>query len=219
MSTWVLTPCHQPRLPDLQEFLTHLNHPADRTVVVTTQPHPIHPDSIRPGVTVLVDHEPGINISRWWNLGLEWIAEHAEPGPYEVLCAESDTRINGRTLQQLVNNLRGHRLAMVGADWFNVTPGAVEIRRDLEPGTIEHRIPGVCMLVAGELQLRFDEQFRWWYADDDFEWQHRKAGGTGLVGGTSIEHGPGHVLTGDLADYARTDYHRFVAKWGSPNIR
>jgi hypothetical protein len=82
-----------------------------------------------------------------------------------------------------------------------------------------HRIPGVCMLVAGELGIRFDEAFRWWYADDDFEWQHRKAAGTGLVKGTMIQHGPGRPLTGERAQYAEEDIHRFVAKWGSRHIR
>jgi hypothetical protein len=45
----------------------------------------------------------------------------------------------------------------------------VETRYDLEAWLMEHRIPGICMLVAGELGLRFDEQFRWRYAGDDFE--------------------------------------------------
>jgi hypothetical protein len=170
-------------------------------------------------VTVLTDHDEGINISRWWNLGLDWIAEHADPGPYEVLCAESDVRITGPTLDRLRAALRGHGLAVVGADWYGVTPGAVEIQHDLTPGPLTHRLPGVCLLVAGELQLRYDPQFRWWYADDDFEWQHRKAGGSGLVGGTSIDHGPGRPLADERATYALVDYPRFIAKWGAPNIR
>jgi hypothetical protein len=215
---WVLTPCHRPRLDDLRASLVHLDHPADRTVVVTTQPEPIDPDDL-PGVTVLLSPEPGINISRWWNVGLDWIEQNHELGPYEVLCMESDVRIEWPTLSRLRSVLRSYNLAMVGADWYGVATSAVETRYDLDPEPMEHRIPGVCMLVAGELGLRFDEQFRWWYADDDFEWQHRKAMGTGLVRGTMIGHGPGRPLEGERAAYAEVDYRRFVAKWGSSNIR
>jgi hypothetical protein len=219
VSTWVLVPCHRPRLTELRASLVNLGLPAERTVVVTTEPEPIGPTQVK-AAAVLLSPEPAINISRWWNLGLDWIAAQHEPGePYEVLCMESDVRITFETLARLHLALRMKRLAMVGADWYGVAQEPVEIRRDLVPETIQHRIPGVCMLVAGELGLRFDEQFRWWYADDDFEWQHRKAGGTGLVRGTMIGHGPGRVLTGELAQYAAEDYQRFVAKWGASNIR
>jgi hypothetical protein len=219
VSTWVLVPCHRPRLTELRASLVNLGLPAERTVVVTTEPEPIGPTQVK-AAAVLLSPEPGINISRWWNLGLDWIAAQQEPGePYEVLCMESDVRIDFDTLVWLRLALRAHKLAMVGADWYGVATEATEIRRDLVPQTIQHRIPGVCMLVAGELGLRFDGQFRWWYADDDFEWQHRKAGGTGLVRGTMIGHGPGRVLTGERAEYAHIDYQRFVAKWGASNIR
>lgn len=217
MSTWVLTPCHQPRLDDLRASLKALGHPVDRTVVVTTLPEPIHPEAVQ--ATVLVSPEPGVNISRWWNLGLDWIAKR-EAGPYEVLCMESDVRISLETLHVLRRELRANRLGMVGADWMEAVHGQdVEIRRELAPEPMEHRVPGVCMLVAGELGLRFDEQFRWWYADDDFEWQHRKASGTGLVRGQMIGHGPGRPLTGERAEYAAEDVVRFQNKWGSRHIR
>jgi hypothetical protein len=198
--------------------LVHLNHPVDRTVVVTTLPDPIDLSDL-PGATVLLSPEPGVNISRWWNTGLSWIEQHHEPGPYEVLCMESDVRIEWSTLARLRGVLRGYNLAMVGADWYGVATSAVETRYDLDPWAIEHRIPGVCMLVAGELGLRFDEQFRWQYADDDFEWQHRKAGGTGLVRGLTIKHGSGRPLTGERAEFAEVDRQRFVEKWGGPHIR
>ena len=218
MNTWVLVPCHRPRLTELRASLVNLGLPGERTVVVTTEPEPIGPTQVK-AAAVLCSPEPGINISRWWNVGLDWIADQHEPGPYEVLCMESDVRIDWSTLSRLRSVLRNYNLGMVGADWYGVVTGAVETRYALAPEPIQHRIPGVCMLVAGELGLRFDEQFRWWYADDDFEWQHRKAGGTGLVRGTIIEHGPGRVLTGERAEYAQVDYQRFVAKWGAPNIR
>jgi hypothetical protein len=183
--------------------------------VVTTLPEPIDPDDL-PGATVLLSPQPGINNSRWWNAGLDWIEQHHEPGPWEVLCMESDVHIEWSTLARLRSVLRGYRLAMVGADWYGVATSAVETRYDLDPWPMEHCIPGVCMLVAGELGLRFDEQFRWWYADDDFEWQHRKTAGTGLVRGLTIEHGPGRSLTGE---HAEVDRQRFIAKWGGPHIR
>jgi hypothetical protein len=215
---WVLTPSHRPRLDDLKASLAHLGHPEDRTVIVTTQPEPIDPGDL-PGVTVLLSPEPGINISRWWNVGLDWIESNHEVGPYEVLCMESDVRIEWPTLARLRSVLRNYNLAMVGVDSYSVASSAVETRYDLDAWSIEHRIPEACMLVAGELGLRFDEQFRWRYAADDFEWQHRKAGGTGLVRGLTIEHGLGRPLMDERAEHAEVDRLRFIAKWGGPPIR
>jgi hypothetical protein len=212
MTTWVLTPCHQPRLDDLQESLKYLGHPAEHTVVVTTLPEPITVGSV--DAEVLLSPEPGINISRWWNLGLEHIAKQ-ESGPYEVLCMESDVRITQETVHVLRREMRDHHLAMTGADWHGVASEQVEICREPVTTTIGHRIPGVCMLVAGELGLRFDEQFRWWYADDDFVWQHRINGGTGLVRGQMIGHNGGTPLAGQLAQFADEDGVKFHTKWGA----
>jgi hypothetical protein len=92
MNTWVLIPCHRLRLDDLRASLSHLNHPAEKTVIVTTQPEPIKPTDT--AATVLRYEGTDINISRWWNIGLDWIEEHHEVGPYEVLCMESDVRID-----------------------------------------------------------------------------------------------------------------------------
>lgn len=218
MTTWLLTPCHKPRLDDLLESLKHLGHPADRTVVVTTLPEPIGKEDVPDGVTVLLSPEPGINISRWWNLGLDWISQYGlwENEPYEVLLMESDVRISLETVHVLRREMRDHGLAMAGADWHNMAREQIDIDREPIPGHVLHRIPGVCMLVAGELGLRFDEQFRWWYADDDFVWQHRVNGGTGLVRNQSIQHGTGHPLTGERAVYASEDAVKFQAKWGAP---
>lgn len=214
MSTWLLVPCHRPRLADLQESLKYLGHMPARTVVVTTWPDPIQPYDLDPCVTVLISPEPGINISRWFNLGLDYIARN-EDGPYEVLCMGSDVRITRETVEVLVRELREHKLAMVGADWYGVATGPVEIHRELVPGSVYHRVPGVAMLAAGELGLRFDEQFRWWYADDDFEWQHRQAGGTGLVRGQTLQHGAGTPLDAERSQYAVEDLPKFRDKWGT----
>jgi hypothetical protein len=217
-NTWVLTPCHRPRLDELRASLRHLNHPTDRTVVVTTPPDPIDPHEL-PGATMLLASELGVNISRWWNVGLDWISEHHEVGCYEVLCMHSDVRIEWSTLARLRSVMRGYNLAMVGADRFGVAATAVETRYDLEAWSVEHRIPAECTLVAGELGLRFDEQFRWRYANDDFEWQHRKAGGTGLVRGVTFECGSGQACSGEDGQHAESDRERFVAKWGGPPVR
>lgn len=217
-TTWVLTPCHRPRLADLWGSLAHLVHPAERTVVTTTLPDPIRRDDV-PAAAVLVNEEPGINISRWWNRGLDFIAQRARKASptWEVLLMESDVRITPDALTELRRVLREADVAMAGADWHHaLAPGQIEIRRDIGPADLTHRIPGICMLVRGELGLRFDEMFRWWYADDDFEWQHRKEGGTALVGGVTISHPAGHHLDEERARYAAEDRERFAEKWGTP---
>jgi hypothetical protein len=216
IDTWVLTPCHRPRLPDLIDSLDYLAHPPERTVVTTTLPDPVL-DTDVDVAAVIVNPEPGINISRWWNRGLDWIADNRDARRYNVLLMESDVRIDAPTLAYLARVMRDEDCAMAGADRHHaLRPGQLEIRRQLDLRDLTRRIPGICMLVRGELGLRFDPEFRWWYADDDFEWQHRQKGGTVLVGGTSIEHPDGHNLDDERTVYATEDRAKFAAKWGSP---
>jgi hypothetical protein len=72
----------------------------------------------------------------------------------------------------------------------------------------------VALLVRGELGIRHDPEFRWWFADDDFELQHRAAGGTILVGGVHMEHDGSTAMTGARKEFAVEDEVKFLRKWG-----
>jgi len=213
VNTWLLTPAPRGREDDVNALHATAGVPADRRVVVTTQPHPI-----TGGVdaNLLLFDRTEHNIAHWWNLGLDWIDAHTDGQPYEVLCAESDVRISASDVETLAQTLRHHDLAMVGADWFGtLAPGHVHINTTQAPVPQHLRLPGVALMVAGELGMRRDPDFRWWFNDDAAEWTARANGGTGLVGGTTLQHVGTTPLVGDLHTWSIEDGQKFIAKYGS----
>lgn len=212
MNTWLLTPAPAGRLEDVLELHGMCGIPAERRVVVTTLPDPIEPGLV--DAEVLLFGSTEFNIGKWWTLGLDWIQDTAD-APYEVLLAESDARIHADDVGMLAWTLRDEGLTAVGPDWFGtLTPGELLVSEVNLPAPVHHRLPGTATMVAGELGVRHDPQFRWWYADDDFLFQHRLVGSVALVGGTSLVHAGGTPLVGELSQWANEDAVKFRDKWG-----
>jgi hypothetical protein len=193
-------------------------------VVVTTMPDPI---PFLDDATVLLCPDPTINISKWWTLGLDWIADYYTQGEqWDVLIAESDARMTTADVETVRGAMRHHGTVMAGADRYGLLEPGQHHRRtdnrswlpptiDRAPSGADSRIPGVMCVIAGETGIRHDPEFRWWLADDDFEWQHRANGGTLLVGGTTVWHeGTQGPLTGERLQAWQEDEPKFRAKWG-----
>jgi hypothetical protein len=211
MDSWVLCPCQRSRLDLLKRMLTTLEHPPDRVVIVATQPDPLTKND----VAGYADHvilcsvlEP--YISRWWNLGLNYIRYYAQPS-HEVLTISSDVIGKPYSVAILGTFLRYHNLTMVGPNFHGNYQRI--FRLEDHRGALE-RVQGCCWMLAGESGLRVDEDFRWWYSDDDFEMQARKHGGTGLAPHTGMEAAPDTPLSEEKAIWAVEDRQKFVAKWG-----
>lgn len=210
---WVLTVAPGSRADEVADLRASLpDVPDHRFVVVTTRPDPI------PGALLFDSDE--LNIAKWWTVGLEYIYDirgFRGPEVYDVLIVESDTRITPEDLDSVRAEMRRSSCVMAGADWQRMLPGPGInlVRRSntpITPGTL--RLPGIGLVVAGEAGLRHDPQFRWWYVDDDLEWQAREAGGTVLVGGTTLTHRGSTPMTGERATFAQEDIVKFAAKWG-----
>lgn len=219
MSTWVVSPCHRGRLDELRDMLWSLDHDPANVVVVTTMPDPIEGDDLV-GLAdhVVVFEKPGLLFGEWFNLGFDYIAARTLGGePHEVLCIGSSLLGDSETIPRLRSALRDHNLSMVGPDMFGrVEPGQVDIQRDGDRRTLQNRVLANCFMVAGELGLRFDPQFRWWFSDDSFEMDHRKVGPVGNVGGVRcvMTHADGHYLSEEQARWAVEDRVKFVVKYG-----
>lgn len=211
---WVLSCAPGSRAAEAGELFSSLGTPEDRRVLVTTEPDPVLDF---PG-HLLRYPATDINISKWWTLGLNHIASHYGPDDiWDVLLIETDARITPQAVDTLRDHMRVLDTVMAGADWHHVLGDqSYKVRRDNAAwGGFENRIPGIAAVISGETGIRHDPEFRWWLADDDFEWQHRVNGGTVLVGGLEIQHvGTQGPLTGERLKAWEEDQGKFLAKWG-----
>lgn len=83
-------------------------------------------------------------------------------------------------------------------------------------GNIMTRMCGWAFIVRGEVGLRADESFRWWFGDDDFERYALEHGPTVLIPGTPVPNTLANSTTvGELAEQAGRDRERFAEKWGT----
>ena len=214
---WVLTCAPAYRANEAAALLQRLDVSPDEAVLVTTQPNPVSPDF--PATVLLFDSEE-INISKWWTLGLDHIAAFYKDDPdaiWDVLLVETDADITRESVDIMRDHMRVLDCTMAGADFFGVMPDMpYHVRRDNSAWRPEGRCIGFAQVVAGEAGIRHDPEFRWWLADDDFEWQHRVNGGTVLVGGLPVAHvGTQGELTGDRLRAWEEDQPKFAAKWGA----
>lgn len=217
---WVLTCAPGSRVAEALELFESLETPIGRRVVVTTMPDPIR---VFPGSLFLYP-DTDINISKWWTIGLEWIASHYvhEDDIWDVLIIETDARMTPEDVETVREHMRVLDCTMAGADWRHVLGSApYHVRRDNSSWVPDQtypdagRIPGIACVIAGETGIRHDPKFRWWLADDDFEWQHRACGGTVLVANTTVRHeGTQGELQGERLAAWNQDQGRFWDKWG-----
>lgn len=200
-------------------MLATLGHDPAHVVVVTTLPDPIEGDDVIGYADhVVVFERPGMLFGEWFNTGFSYIdGVRSDDEPFEVLCIGSSLVATVDTIPKLRDALRSHGLTMVGPDIFRTLPsGHVAIQRFEDQRTLHNRVLANCFMLAGELGLRFDPDFRWWYSDDDVEMQARRIGPVGSVGGVNVvmTHPDGHHLSEEQATWAAEDRVKFVEKWG-----
>lgn len=172
-------------------------------------------------VTLMHDREQPPNLSRLWNMGLDYAK-----GVYTALF-----QVLGTPLLWDVAVLNDD--ATVPPDWFANLAGIMRqwdcyaaSHNPFEPVTRAHgpdapmsvttRLAGWAMVLRGEWSgARFDESMRWWCADDDMSLRAREAGGLMLVAGVDVpnEHAD-RSTTGVLAEQTAIDMQTFVDKHG-----
>jgi hypothetical protein len=194
----------------LHRLLGSLEHPRDRVVIVATVPDPLTADDVAGLANHVISYPtPEQHISRWWNAGLDYIAEQAQVN-HEVLAISSDYVGTNYSVAALGAFLRRYGFTMVGPDHHT---DSHRFFRAGEPRGALDRVPGACWMLAGESKLRVDTDFRWWYSDDDLEMQAREVSGAGVIGGTGLEPGPDSYLSEEKAIWAAEDRERFIQKW------
>lgn len=180
-------------------------------------------------IQVLRDEEQPPNLSRLWNIGLDWAervfreecklpVDLALGDDWAVAILNDDVLLSPGILTTLAAKLIQHDVDIA-------FPGPVGshdfVNREFPfPGTAL-RITGWCFAVRGSSGLRVDESLRWWCGDDDLQAQAvvhgRGSVRVGLrdfeVAGLQHRH-PDEQTTGVLREQTEIDMTTFVAKWG-----
>ena len=168
-------------------------------------------------VTTLRDTTQPPNISRWWNLGLDY-AQRIEGGNEHVVAVLNDDVIVPKGFVQRLAVFITTQDAVAAYpdqhDYFIGKGGCLK-HTVAEPVSLYTRMCGYAFALRGSARLRADEKLEWWYGDDDLDWRARQAGGSVLVGGLKVQHvSPNSTTIGELAAQTGRDRQTFINKWG-----
>lgn len=216
---YAVVPTHN-RPYELRELIKQLSDQCDGVVVIdNASTSPVFARELHDAagwnlnITVIRDAEQPPNLSRLWNVGLNAVKITMDligEDLYDVAIFNDDTVLPTDWWDDVSRNMR-------------VSGAAVACRHSLREfvmktapdGDIGQRLTGWAFMMRGELGLRVDERFRWWYGDTDLDWQARKAGGMLLVPGDPTKNTRENESTvGVLAEQAGRDRQTFIEKWG-----
>ncbi len=185
-------------------------------------------------IQVMRDEEQPPNLSRLWNIGLDWAEElhrsagHIPTDPvsgyvgadaYAVAILNDDVVLPKGFLWTMAAELTNHQVDIS-------FPGQVGQRchvnrqKTRAPG-LGLRMTGWCFMVRGSSGLRADERLRWWCGDDDLE-RSAAVHGRGTVrfeltpeqAAELVHRYPDQSTRGELAAQTNKDMDTYVAKWG-----
>lgn len=170
-------------------------------------------------VHLLRDEEQPPNLSRLWNVGIdfarEWMLSSAsvEPEPYDVAVLNDDAVPPPGWWDAVSGAMRRHGAdAASSCPFDSLPPGGSQLWDRYAPMSVQTRLSGWAMMLRGEWDgARFDERLRWWYADDLLSLRAREAGGLVHVGGYPVGNtGANSSTVGALAEQAGRDRATFI---------
>jgi hypothetical protein len=178
-----------------------------------------------PGVTIIVvSHaEQPPHLYRMWNMGFESAAAaeiacqraHRVDSLHEwdVVVLNDDAVLPDGWLDYVSEHLR--QTGAVAASTYPHHDHGAPLLKSRPDGSITTRLCPWAFIVRGEVGLRADENFHWWWGDTDFDWQACAAGGVLLLPGLQVANTCANTTTiGELAEQASRDGETFARKWG-----
>ncbi len=175
-------------------------------------------------ISAVRDSEQPPNLSRLWNIGLDWAAalnESTRFDQYFVTVLNDDAVMHPRYFEAAEHAFRFTNAAIV----FPNRPGrAIKERGHMlhreqprSPVDFSARLTGWCFTLRGSVGLRADESMRWWCGDNDLEQQAMNHGGTVMLQDVEVDNlyaDLSTVTNPALQAQTRKDMATFVEKWG-----
>lgn len=161
------------------------------------------------------------NLSLLWNIGIRaadnwWTIENGHRaarrcdwGDLWTAVLNDDAIVPDYWFAELMKQMNSASAfaGSYGADWA--------IHRVPGPTRLDQRMSGHAFVMRRGTGIYADEDLRWWCGDNDLDMQHRRHGGTLVLGGDPVVHlHPDESTRGVLAEQTGKDMAAFVAKWG-----
>lgn len=140
-----------------------------------------------------------LNISKWWNLGLEYIAEKEfyNDDDYLVAILNDDAVLPDNWIEEMEEAIES---GVSGAG----TPR----------GLGSQKIAGWAFALNGRHDMRLDEKLVWWYGDDDIQRQCEEESGFKLIHGLSIGNKYANSSYDFMREQIEKDEAYYNQKWG-----
>lgn len=219
---YVIIPCLN-RHNLLSDLLNSIDVDPDYVVIIDTGSKPTL-DSFFSGYATVISEtlDSERNIQKWWNMGLSYVREIAKvrgQNNYHIAILNSDLSITKHDLTILQEALEASGCSISHPDHSReLVSGELVIKTDQVAVPFQYKMTGYCFVLDSSLKQDFDEDLKWWYGEDDFEWRARAVNGVARVGGTFVVNLDAQGSERDnpiLRVQTGIDSSRFEKKWGS----
>lgn len=166
-------------------------------------------------VTVMTD-QGKLNVSRWWNRGLDWaegVATALNQPEWDVAIINDDVIVPEDWMCYVADDLRLYN-AKAGCSG-GIDVGSLVVHRQAGPVPLHQRMQGFAFVVVGESRLRADEEMSWYFSDDHFGYIAAEAGGMAQKPGCHVNHlYPNQQVTSELHVQNAESAEAFKKRWG-----
>lgn len=203
--------------PCLADCIAAIQPQVDRVIIIDT-----NPDTQKPGIPFRSEEverwyaeEDAVNISAWWNQGLEralYLAEQNTATPEWHVALLNDDAIVPQGWFDIVVSAMRRGGAVAGC----MGPHDVDLRVP-EQVPLDYRLTGYAFILDGKTGLRANEDLHWYFTDDYIDWESRKLGGMTMVrdvGEPVIHLHPNAQMTPELQVQVAKDAGTFMSLYG-----
>lgn len=211
------------RYAELSSLVASITRVVDDIIVIdNASSPPIDPRELvkyTQAHNVLVIREPQQppNLSFLWNAGIIVANTYASllgAQEYDIAIFNDDAVVPVGWFDNVSRVMRKHGCAAGCSDPHGKLHAEL-VKREHD-GDIGNRMCGWAFMLRGELKLRADERFQWWWGDTDLDWQARESGGLVIIPGYPVANLYANQSTqGELLEQTARDRLAFVKKWGS----
>jgi hypothetical protein len=154
-----------------------------------------------------------VNLSKMWNMGLDFVEKVAGDEEFVVAVFNDDLTLPPGLVQSFADKLQQEGSSAVYAHSTMDLPNMT----NHVPWHLGNRMVGFAFALRGSDGLRADEDFLWWWGDTDLDLRARSKRGVCALGVPALQHHDPNGYTNrrpELAAQAGRDRETFARKHG-----